>query len=404
MKKIFLPFFSLVVLTLGMMTQRASAIYCGNDPINNVDVLGLAKVAVDEKNNLTGFGKAIVGIAKDDPAAARSLLLAAQVNREITGANVEGKLGNGDAGSVSNVLRAIDTAVGVARHDGREEWKYITANVRGVSRNFDDGPATQRLWVDSEFARYAPAIAANAKNAAAFSAAQRAASAKDTALLNSPGYKLKEIGLETTYIPARFAVGVFNAVALPRVTTGQEVVFNGWTSRPGLNEVPTSSRYSEAALTLVPMLKLEGTAVEGFAKTGKGLFGSAPFRINPTGANMNCVNCAITLDRRLGGSLASAMYGSPAGLEEITGVLGGSFGEVSGMMEIGSILSKSGNGARGIVAGANSIDDIGHVWNVINDNGVIRFLDGQTGEVPERVLGNFDMFDELQFLLTFPGK
>jgi hypothetical protein len=71
-----------------------------------------------------------------------------------------------------------------------------------------------------------------------------------------------EISLEASYLIPRLFVGIFNAVALPRVTTGQEVVFKGWTSGFGLNEVPTGSRFVEAGLTVVPLFKLEGAVAE----------------------------------------------------------------------------------------------------------------------------------------------
>jgi Papain fold toxin 1, glutamine deamidase len=42
-------------------------------------------------------------------------------------------------------------------------------------------------------------------------------------------------------------------------------------------------------------------------------------------------------------------------------------------------LLTAGNGARGIVFGSRGPGEVGHVFNVVNQNGVIRFLDGQTG-------------------------
>ncbi|WP_158101020.1 toxin glutamine deamidase domain-containing protein [Variovorax sp. JS1663] len=42
-------------------------------------------------------------------------------------------------------------------------------------------------------------------------------------------------------------------------------------------------------------------------------------------------------------------------------------------------LISAGNGTRGIVFGSRDPGRPGHVFNVVNQNGVIRFLDGQTG-------------------------
>ena len=74
------------------------------------------------------------------------------------------------------------------------------------------------------------------------------------------------------------------------------------------------------------------------------------------------------------------------------------------MMEIGSILSKSGNGARGIVFGADNARGFGHVWNVRIDSGVVRFLDSQPGIRAGLGVSNFDDFTDFRFLLTSPGR
>lgn len=38
----------------------------------------------------------------------------------------------------------------------------------------------------------------------------------------------------------------------------------------------------------------------------------------------------------------------------------------------------AGSGSRGIVFGSR-VNEVGHVFNVANQKGVVRFLDGQTG-------------------------
>jgi Papain fold toxin 1, glutamine deamidase len=55
---------------------------------------------------------------------------------------------------------------------------------------------------------------------------------------------------------------------------------------------------------------------------------------------------------------------------------------------------------RGIVYGANPVGRVGHVWNAANQNGTIRFVDGQVGGSG---IGNFDKFTNFKFLLTNPG-
>jgi len=226
--------------------------YCHNDPVNNVDVLGLAQVAVNSDHSLTDFGVALAEVAKSDPKAARSLLLAAQLQAEVSGSGIDKLIGHGSSDDARATSRGISDAVGRAFGDGRDEWLKV-GNAAGLG-------AGATLWStelpgkDSVASRIfdmaSPSLAA---------ARQQTGAARN----DSPGhFTAGEIALEASYLIPRLGVGIFNALALPRVTTGQEVVFNGWTSRPSLNEVSTTHRYSEAALTLVPMLKLEGAVAE----------------------------------------------------------------------------------------------------------------------------------------------
>lgn len=133
--------------------------------------------------------------------------------------------------------------------------------------------------------------------------------------------------------------------------------------------------------------------------------------INPNynlipGYSQNCTQCVIATDRRFAGDInATALPTSgPQPISNITDALGGAFENVSGMLEIGSILSKSGNGARGIVYGADNARGFGHVWNVRIDNGVVQFLDSQPGRKAGNGVKNFDDFTDFKFLLTSPGK
>ena len=84
------------------------------------------------------------------------------------------------------------------------------------------------------------------------------------------------------------------------------------------------------------------------------------------------------------------------------------FEPVAGPMEVGKILTESGNGAQGIVYGAPKAGgQYGHVWNAVNQGGTIRFLDSQvirSGVNNASVgLSNFDKFQDFQFMLTRPG-
>ena len=65
---------------------------------------------------------------------------------------------------------------------------------------------------------------------------------------------------------------------------------------------------------------------------------------NPLRGTMNCVACAIAGDLRLAGSAASALKVGAQPISVLEKMFGGSFGQVSGPMQIGSILSKAGRG------------------------------------------------------------
>jgi len=81
-------------------------------------------------------------------------------------------------------------------------------------------------------------------------------------------------------------------------------------------------------------------------------------------------------------------------IKELEKFFGGRFGRATSRSRIENSLLQAGNGARGIVFGTRG-NQPGHVFNVVNQNGVIRFLDGQTGKQ-----ANFDGFQTLHLLRT----
>lgn len=114
----------------------------------------------------------------------------------------------------------------------------------------------------------------------------------------------------------------------------------------------------------------------------------------------------IAADKTLGGIPTVAKPSLvPLPRKNLEVLYSGQFENVAGMMEIGSLLRSSGNGARGIVGGSHP-RGYGHVWNVVNQNGVIRFLDSQGTRLKQGGLGvdNFNDFSNFQFLLTAPGR
>lgn len=57
-------------------------------------------------------------------------------------------------------------------------------------------------------------------------------------------------------------------------------------------------------------------------------------------------------------------------------------------------MTHAGSGSREIVFGSYGPGQPGHVFNVVNQNGVVRFLDGQTGKSAD--LSQFKSFQLLR--------
>lgn len=124
--------------------------------------------------------------------------------------------------------------------------------------------------------------------------------------------------------------------------------------------------------------------------------------VNPgypdAGRTHNCVNCSIATDATLVGNPASALpINSTKGvpLTVLEKQYGAKFSDVSSTETITQHMVGGGDGARGIVFGSYGPGQPGHVFNVVNQNGVIRYLDGRTGKP-----ANMNNFKTLQLLRT----
>ncbi len=100
--------------------------------------------------------------------------------------------------------------------------------------------------------------------------------------------------------------------------------------------------------------------------------------INIVGGTKNCVNCSIATDATLAGHRASALLGGPYRVDVLENFFGAKFDEPGAISKVIEVLTLAGPGARGIVFGMRS-SGVGHVFNAVNQKGVVRFLDGQTG-------------------------
>ena len=115
--------------------------------------------------------------------------------------------------------------------------------------------------------------------------------------------------------------------------------------------------------------------------------------VNPTKAQTNCANCTVATDAALSGRRASALPSNAKNSTVLERYFGGKFRPVSSQAAIESKMIAAGDGARGIVLGGRNSGH-GHVFNVVNQGGKIRFLDGQTGKQ-----ASFKGYDYFQLMI-----
>ncbi len=105
-----------------------------------------------------------------------------------------------------------------------------------------------------------------------------------------------------------------------------------------------------------------------------------PGGVTAPGRGMNCVNCAIATDASYAGNPATALP-SPTtlNLEDVTNATGGTFVAARSPADIEAALLRSGPGSRAIVAATRAPPNAGHMFNAVNVEGRVYFVDGQTG-------------------------
>lgn len=148
-------------------------------------------------------------------------------------------------------------------------------------------------------------------------------------------------------------------------------------------------------MSFVPLVGVEAST----ARTAGSIRGVNPGGIAAEGRSLNCVNCAVATDATLAGRPASALP-SPKVIQ--ISVLETQFGAKFSRMTVTRewIMGYFGSriGARGIVYGAPKIaGQPGHVWNIVNQDGVVRVLDGQIGQEASFL---FDHFQNFRILVT----
>ncbi|REC77176.1 hypothetical protein DRF60_12245 [Chryseobacterium elymi] len=145
-----------------------------------------------------------------------------------------------------------------------------------------------------------------------------------------------------------------------------------------------------------------------FGGASKKLF--SIWKINLKEGRYNCVNCTIATDATLAGRPASALpytiqtrfrngrwenytsFNKGTRLNVLETEFGSKFSDWTTDLDV--LLQDLKPGKRGIIAGIKKGKNEGHVFNVVNEKGVIKYLDGQTGKRTKLI------YDYYQFLPT----
>ncbi|VXC34576.1 Filamentous hemagglutinin, intein-containing [Pseudomonas sp. 8Z] len=176
-------------------------------------------------------------------------------------------------------------------------------------------------------------------------------------------------------------------------TTGAQ----GLRPRPAGTPLSVGVAQFEKAVAYLASVKA-GTKTTGVVDQTAGSIKNVNPGYPEAGRTHNCVNCSIATDATLAGNPASALpinHTKGVPLSVLEKQFGSKFGPITAPENIAQQMASSGNGARGIVFGSYGPGQPGHVFNVVNQNGVVRFLDGQTGRS-----ANLSDFKTLQLLRT----
>ena len=181
------------------------------------------------------------------------------------------------------------------------------------------------------------------------------------------------------------------AVAPQPIFQAAKVPDSPGTSGPG--PLPPAQGQLDAAQCTGGYVRINGDGVTRTAvtcETGGGSSGDAVGvasesagsirNVNPGGGTMNCVNCVVATDAMLDGAKVSAALDGPKPIAALENHFGAKFVAVSGKAAIERIMGAAGHGARGVVFASPGLGRIGHVFNVVNQGGTVRFLDGQAGQ------------------------
>ncbi len=175
------------------------------------------------------------------------------------------------------------------------------------------------------------------------------------------------------------AVDISASVATGAVVPGMVPV--GAVTNPARTTVKTAGAAVEEMGAAAKVASVEAKGGVAAAEETAGSIRNVNPGYPTTGRTQNCVNCTVATDATLSGSPATALPSSgPVSIRVLEQQYGGRFGAPTTSGSIEQQLLSAGDGARGIVFGSRGPNEAGHVFNVVNQNGVVRFLDGQSGQ------------------------
>lgn len=177
-----------------------------------------------------------------------------------------------------------------------------------------------------------------------------------------------------------------------------DAVSDGAVIAGALGPILTAPKAVSGAVAVVDDAAVVGAKATGVADQTAGSIKNVNPGYPEAGRTHNCVNCSIATDATLAGNPASALpinHTKGVPLSVLEKQFSSKFGPITAPENIAQQMASSGNGARGIVFGSYGPGQPGHVFNVVNQSGVVRFLDGQTGKP-----ANLSNFKTLQLLRT----
>jgi RHS repeat-associated protein len=169
----------------------------------------------------------------------------------------------------------------------------------------------------------------------------------------------------------------------------------------GQKVAPAAPALNAAALaiTMLPLVEgYGGMAVLGLSAArganmleAAGVLGGSIRAVNAVGGSSNCANCVIATAATLAGRPASALSGGVTSRSALQAYYGSTFVDMGATTaRIETAMQTAGDGAQGIVFAYKWGEKVGHFVNVINQNGAVRFLDGQVGGAAS--LGRYNYF------------